>query len=110
MTRAAQLRSAAHAHDHACDCCGHDPATEYADDLREALRANPSFIGEAFGGDLTELVAAFLSKDLQHTHDAISDLIDAHLKSEEVRATASRFGEGLVTGLERLCRLHEVAA
>lgn len=86
VQRNSQLRAAAFAYESACDCCN-DQHAEHADQLRAALKRDPSFIGEAIGnGDLTNLVEGFNNTDPQHCWDAIHDLVADYLKTEEARA------------------------
>lgn len=83
----AQYRAAAANYENQCDCCN-DQRAEHDDMLRDALKADPSFIGDAIGdGDLTNLVEAFQTKDLQRCWDAVSDLVDDYLKDCEKRNT-----------------------
>ena len=115
VIRNQQMRAAAFAYENASDCCN-DQHAEHADQLRAALKRDPSFIGEAIGnGDLTNLVEAFTTKDLQRCWDAVSDLVDEHLSAEECRARStlraklfSQQSEWDV--MEHLATLHGVAA
>lgn len=63
-----------------------ETASERAESLRIALKADPSFIGEAIAeGDRTQLVEAFLSGDLQATHDELANMVDDWAIAEERR-------------------------
>lgn len=112
VLRSQQFRAAAFAHDNACDCCGHEPDTsEREEALRHALASDPSFIGEAIGnGDLTNLVEGFKNVDPQHCWDAIHDLVQDHLKSQEKRMRVPPFQTADLRALERLCAAHGVSA
>jgi hypothetical protein len=79
MNKNDQFQSAARSYEGRCDCCGNDPEAERLEALEEAIKADPSFIGEAIANvDLTQLVASYQSVDLQQCWDAIHDIIDAH--------------------------------
>lgn len=110
----AQFRRAAANHDNACDCCGHDDGKAY--ELRGKLLEGPRFIAEAIGNaDLANLIEAYLSGDLQHTHDAIADIVSDYLpgqeNSEGVRLKGPwHHSPSDVEVLQRMCKLYGVAA
>ena len=116
VARVEQFRAAAHSLESRCDCCGNDPAAERAEKLRDALTADPSFIGESIGnGDLTNLVEAFQTVDLQRCWDAVHDLVQHHLKAEESRAASALRAQlfshqSEAAAVEYLAELHGIAA
>jgi len=84
LTYSRQLSSAAASYDSACDCCGHSEDEGTADYLRNKIKEAPQFIAEAIGNaDLGDLIAAYLSGDLQYTHDALSDIVSDYLPVAE---------------------------
>lgn len=114
---ASQLRAAAFAYENSCDCCGNGPDTSDREAaIRDALTADPCFIGEAIGsGDLSNLVEAFTTKDPQRCWDAVHDLVADYLKDEEARARsalrAKLFSQqNDIDALEHLAAVHGVAA
>jgi hypothetical protein len=77
-----------------------DPPTEIdADALADAIKRDPSFIGEAIGNaDLTALVEAYRKTDTQWCWDAIHDIVDAHFDAE-LRRRPERLNDAAVAGL-----------
>lgn len=97
--------------DNQCDCCnGDESRAELIYALREAIRCDPSFIGEAIGdSDTTDLVAAYLARDGQRILDFISDAADAWLaKSEEWAYSGMGKYPRATNDLEALKRLADV--
>lgn len=79
MNRNDQMQAAARNYENRCDCCGNDPEADRLDNLADAIKDNPSFIGEAIANiDLTQLVEGYKRGDLQLMWDAVSDIVDAH--------------------------------
>ena len=78
-----------------------EPAVD-ADALAAAIKADPSFIGEAItAADLTNLVSAYNRVDLQWCWDAIHDAVEDHFKNE-VKRRPENTESGAVKGLARL--------
>lgn len=108
-------RAAARQYDNASPDESDEAASDREETLRAAIKASPSFIGEALQEDCTELVAAIRASDGQHALDAISDMVDSWLESS-IRNQLNRrdyfssdYPRTDLDALENIARLWQVA-
>lgn len=89
---------------------------ELSDELADAIKRDPSFIGEALQEDCTALVAAYAEKDGQAALDALADMVDSWLASNVNSQLnrrdyfASDYPRTELAALENIARLCGVSA